>query len=57
MAPLTFKLDFHDDPFEEQLKSFTDEQLNAHLEAAVKKEDYEQAQIIQNEINSRKNGE
>lgn len=54
MAPLTLKLDFHDDPFEEQLRSMTDEQLNAHRETAIKKEDYEQAQIIQNEINSRK---
>jgi len=54
MAPLTVKLDFHDDPFEEQLKSMTDKQLAAHLADAIKIEAFERAQLIQNEINNRK---
>lgn len=51
---MTFKLDFHEDPFEEQLRSMTDEQLKKHLADAVKIEAFERAQIIKNEINSRK---
>ncbi len=55
--PLSFRLDFHDDPFIEQLKSFTNKQLAKHLREAIKIEAFERAQLIQNEINSRKNEE
>lgn len=50
----SFRLDYYDDSFEDQLREMTDKQLSDLLAAAVKKEDYEQAQLIQNEINSRK---
>ena len=50
----SIRLDYHNDPFEDQLREMTDKQLSDLLDIAIKKEDYEQAQIIQNEINSRK---
>lgn len=54
MSPISFALNFHDDPFEEQLRSMTDKQLAAHLAEAVNIEAFERAQLIQNEINGRK---